>query len=184
MSSYEYFLDPLFDENVFDRKKKLRITIYGPYGSFKSRIKNIAKVIRENHHFTDCYIVAERRYTPDGNESNKNVKLTKKSYHYLKNSHAVVFIFFCDEEGKIAHQESPAIEFKHMEENYPEKKVCSLILKDKKCRMATILEGEIHISRVKVIPFNGKKENIDADIVQYINSTCMSFLKEKYFQLT
>jgi len=46
--------------------------------------------------------------------------------------------------------------------------------------MATILEGEVTISRIKVIPFDGKKKDVDTEIIEYVSSSCLSFLKDKY----
>jgi len=106
-------------------KHRLRITIYGPYGDYAPRLRNIAQVIRKIHKFQDCHIVADRPYRSD-ETIDSSILLTEKSYHYLSNSHEIIFIFFCDSEVKVAHQESPAIEFKHMKDNLPERK--SLLL--------------------------------------------------------
>jgi hypothetical protein len=57
--------------NALTRKrKKVMITLFGPYGHFKSDLIEISSILRTEYGYIDCKLVQERHYKPTAKDRN------------------------------------------------------------------------------------------------------------------
>lgn len=163
-----------------EKQKKLKISIYGPYGSFEQRLRTIAQQLRDRYNFTDTFVVKDRlAYRQRNQDEDTDVYLMDKSFYYLEKSHVNLFIFYC-----WAYNDSAVIELKEVCDNIKWKQPCCAILLDKGCNLATLLNGMIKTSGILVEEFNGKDPNCDNQILQFAKAKCNIFLKTKFDSLS
>ena len=161
----------------------MTITVYGPYGgNFKVKLLKITELLRSKYGYDDCKIVAERIYRRQRNGEDTNSYWTTKSFHYLEESHVVIFIFYCDKGKEIAHNESPSIEISRLIYK-TNKKNCCFVLKDNNCKMPPMLEGILKEHELKMDEFNGYEKKCEDKIAKLLQGKCLSFLKEKFDQI-
>lgn len=167
-----------------ERKKDLIVTIYGPYGPFKSRLKTIATALRRKG-FLDTFTVIDRK-KPDiehdytGAKSQKDrtdIELTDKSYYYVENSHVNVFIYYVK-----GYHDSQSFEIKHMT-NFAKNKIkCSIAFMSESTKTtATLARGEMiksNITRIRYVD-NWPDKKIDNHIIRVLESKLEDFLFEK-----
>jgi hypothetical protein len=162
--------------SVLDKQSLLIVTIYGPYGSHTKTLQRIARLIRQKYNFKNTYIVKDRK---DFRKRLLNetvvVYFTKKSYYYLQHSHVNIFIFYCG-----PHAESASMELQFTCQNLRRKIPCCAVMKDTQCNMATILEGQMRITKFRSDEFDSHTESCDNDITKLVAARCMEFLIEKY----
>jgi hypothetical protein len=161
------------------KKKKIMITLYGPYGDFKEDLIEIAAMLQSNG-YDNCKLVSHRRYR--SKEADPEIKIQEKSFHFLEKSNIIGFIFFCDRRGKdkIAHEGSPATELTHLIYNLSHKKRCCFVLRENGCDMSPVLFGLLKGSPIMyhLIEF---QDNLE--IAEIIKGRCKRFLQSKYNEI-
>jgi len=165
--------------SFLEKRRKLKVTIYGPYGEYEKRINGIAQKLREKYEFIDTFIVKDR---PDHRQQQPhedyNVFSRDKSFHYLRRSDVNMFIFYCG-----AHNESVVVELMELCHSISWKRICSAIMLDKGCNMAALLDAQITVSHIRVDAFNGKNDHCDDEILRFAFAKCTLFLKVKFDSL-
>jgi hypothetical protein len=53
---------------------------------------------------------------------------------------------------------------------------CCAVIKDTSCKMATLLEGQVAITKILVDEFDSRNKNCDNDIMKLIAARCFDFL--------
>jgi len=165
--------------SVLDKQSLLTVTIYGPYGFYTKRLQRIARLIRQKYNFKNTYIVKDRRdFRKRLLNETPVIYFTEKSYYYLLHSHVNIFIFYCG-----PHAESASMELQFISQNLREKVPCCAVMKDTQCNMATILEGQMRITKFRVDKFDSHTHSCDDDITELVAARCIEFLIEKYHLL-
>jgi hypothetical protein len=168
--------------SILSKKNRMKITVYGPYGQFTNKLLKVTKLLRTKYGYKDCKLVKERLYRPKKKDEMQSTYWTLKSFHYLKESHVVIFIFFCDRGKEVAHNESPSIEIAHL--IYKTDKIsCCFVLIDNNCNMPAILKGILNQHELKLDEFNGYDKKCEVKLANLLQAKCLSFLKEKYDQI-
>lgn len=162
--------------SIFDKVHRLRITIYGPYNdAYTKRLEDIASSLRENR-FSDSYLVKDRNgFRKQFPNESEEEYFTKKSYHYLEDSHVNIFIFYCR-----THGEGVAMELQYICQNLRSKLSCCAVIKDTSCKMSSMLTGQIRITKLLVDEFDGIKNDCDKQIVRIVTARCVNFLTAKF----
>jgi hypothetical protein len=165
--------------SVFDKRSRIKITLYGQYGIFEARLNELAARLRHEHYFSDTYLVGER---DDFRKQNFDETIeeynTRKSYYYLKVSNVNLFIFYCGEYGA-----SAAMELKHICDRLKFKIPCCCVLKDTGCKMPTILLGQARMAKIFVEEFDGYNKRCDDIVLEILAARCTEFLVTKFHQL-
>lgn len=161
-----------------NKKKKIMITLYGPYGDFKTDLIEIGNVLRTQYGFFDCRLVIQRSYSQTQGDLEVNIR--NKSFHFLRSSNVVIFIFFCDKKGKIAHGESPASELTYLIDKVSSKIRCCFVLIERGCSMGSVVFGHLKDSDImyEVAEFPNNLE-----IAKIIEAKCRTFLNDKYHEI-
>jgi len=166
--------------SYLEKERRLKITIYGPYGDYEERLRNIAQRLRERYFFEDTYLVKDRpSHRPQNKDEDLDIFLTDKSYYYLRKSDVNLFIFYCG-----AYNSGVIVELKEVCDNIKWKLSCCAIFLDKNCNLGPLLNGQIKTSGILVDRFNGKAHNCDNLILQFAFARCNVFLKTKFDSLS
>jgi hypothetical protein len=96
----------------------------------------------------------------------------------LETSDVNLFFLFCNQ-----YNDSAALEFKEVCDRLPWKIPCCAVFKDKACKMAMLIKGEIADSNVLVDEFNSRSPNCDREVAALAAARCMNFLKVKYSKI-
>jgi hypothetical protein len=166
--------------SFLDKQPELKVTVYGPYGSFKERLKGIARALRTEHGFLDTYIVEDRKdFRARLPEEKEDIYIKNKSYYYLRASNVNLFFLYCGQ-----YNDSAMLEFKHVCDKLEWKRPCCAVFRDTSCTMGRLVTGEIaDADGVLVDTFDGRKDNCDTEVVELAAARCMNFLKTKYYEI-
>ena len=134
---------PKQNSEYIHKRKKIMITLYGPYGDFKLDLEQICQILRDKYGYNNCKLVSEREMEYISLEKDKDILNRDRSFYFLEVSHVIIFVFFCDKKeiNKISHGESPSSELTHLLDLLKHKKKCCFVFKEKGCEMGSIWFG-------------------------------------------
>jgi hypothetical protein len=163
-----------------DKQGHLKDTVYGPYGVFTRRLKEITRSLREKYKFSNAYLVMERYdFRKSFRDESRPLYLRNKSYHYLAWSDVNIFLYYCN-----AYNDSVDFEFKHVCDKLRWKISSCAVIRDRSCEMAMLLKGEIVHSKVLVDYFDGSKLDCDNEVTKITAARCFNFLKTKFYTIS
>jgi hypothetical protein len=162
--------------SIFDKSSLLRITIYGPYsGNYTKRLEDIASSLRHNK-LSDAYLIKDRNdFRKRSSNESQDEYFTNKSYYYLEHSHVNFFVLYCK-----AHGEGVAMELQYTCQTLRSKTPCCAVIKDISCKMSSMIEGQIRITKLLVDEFDGNKKDCDNQIIRFMTARCVNFLTAKF----
>jgi hypothetical protein len=164
------------------KRTKIMITLYGPYGDFKSDLEEICTILKDKYGYNNCKLVSQRESEYTSTEKDTDILNRDRSFYFLEKSHVIIFIFFCDKKelNKISHAESCSSEITHLLDTLTHKIKCCFVFKEKGCQMSSVWFGHVKGEGIKYEEeiFENKEE-----IAKMIKAKCMLFLEEKYYDI-
>jgi hypothetical protein len=176
---------PEQNQEYVQKRTKIMITLYGPYGDFKSDLEQICKILRDKYGYDNCKLVSEREteyLSVKDKEKDKDILNRNRSFYFLEVSHVIIFVFFCDKKelNKISHSESPSSELTYLLDLLKHKMKCYFIFKEKGCEMSSVWFGHAKGEGLKYEETTFKNNE---EIAKMIKAKCTIFLEEKYHEI-
>jgi len=161
------------------KKKNVMVTIYGPYGDFENDLSEIGSILQTHYGYIDCKLVSQRDYHELECEDDKYV--AEKSFHFLRKSNVLIFIFFCDKrkENRISHSESPAAELTHLIDKISNKVGCCFVLREKGCSMGPVVFGQLPDE----IMYEQMEFENNSEIDKIVEAKCRTYLELKFNEI-